>query len=453
MVNVVNTQRGRARVNETADVMRRMPTLLMLLVIALMPFTALPAAADEEEIADLEAELEEAQSGLDEAMRRLSAARAELEQVEARLAAASAELGRAQAAANDAQERYDDAVREVGRTASALVLAEQLLVRAQARLEAALARETVAVARLEERVIKAFKDGSTHPSFGLAQGILNAGDWHDVARTAQMVQRAIDDDKAIVEEALAARREADEARESADRAKRDAQDLAILAEVAEERAAEELEELERLVAEREQAFAVVAAEQRRRQAIFDELEADAQVMQALAQELERRIALLRSGGTCAGQVPAGGSVFGEGNLPGWAQRLVSRVSAAREWARPVAVAASRHGVDAPVMAALVWSESGFRPTVVSHAGAIGLAQLMPGTAAGLGVDPWDPEQNLDGGARYLAMQIDRFGSLELGLAAYNAGPGRVVQYGGIPPFPETQIYVIRVIERCQSIAG
>jgi soluble lytic murein transglycosylase-like protein len=116
-------------------------------------------------------------------------------------------------------------------------------------------------------------------------------------------------------------------------------------------------------------------------------------------------------------------------------------------------AARRHGVDAPVFAALVWSESAFRPTVVSHAGAIGLAQLMPGTARGSGCRPVGPEQNLDGGARYLAMQVGRFGSLELGLAAYNAGPGNVIKYGGIPPFAETQIYVVRVIDRCQQIAS
>jgi soluble lytic murein transglycosylase-like protein len=89
--------------------------------------------------------------------------------------------------------------------------------------------------------------------------------------------------------------------------------------------------------------------------------------------------------------------------------------------------------------------------VRSHAGAIGLAQLMPGTAAGLGVDPTDPLQNLQGGARYLREQLDRFGTPELALAAYNAGPNRVAQAGGIPRITETQTYVRRVLDTWEQL--
>ncbi len=427
--------------------------LLLALVIGLLPITSFTALADDEELDELESELGEVEAGLEEAMARLDAARRELDQVESRLSAANAELGRTQTAYEQAEIDYEEAVEEAERTATALILAEQRLERAEQLLAAALDREETAIERLEARVVKAFKDGSTHPTIGLAQGIINAGNWHDIARSTQIYQRTVADDRSLVQEALDARREADLARAEANAAQREAQDLAILAEAAEQRAADELDELERLVEERQAAVNQVAAEHARRESIFQELEADASVMQALANELQSRIAQLRGGGVCQGRVPAGASVFSPGSLPGWAQRLVSRISRANDWVHAVAVASSKHGVDPRVMSALVWSESAFRPDAVSRAGAIGLAQLMPGTARGLGVDPWNPEQNLDGGARYLAMQVDRFGSLELGLAAYNAGPGNVIRYGGIPPFAETQIYVVRVIERCQAIAG
>lgn len=104
-------------------------------------------------------------------------------------------------------------------------------------------------------------------------------------------------------------------------------------------------------------------------------------------------------------------------------------------------AARRHGVPEDLFLRLVQQESGWNPTAKSHKGAIGLAQLMPGTAAYLKVDPNDPAQNLDGGARYLAEQYRTFGSWRLALAAYNAGPAAVEKYGGVPPFRETKKYV------------
>ena len=98
--------------------------------------------------------------------------------------------------------------------------------------------------------------------------------------------------------------------------------------------------------------------------------------------------------------------------------------------------------------AMISAESAFDPTAVSSAGALGLGQLMPETAAGLGVqDPFDPAQNLDGAARYLIAQLERFGSIELALAAYNAGPERVTEHGGIPPIAETRNFVAVVMSR------
>ena len=107
-------------------------------------------------------------------------------------------------------------------------------------------------------------------------------------------------------------------------------------------------------------------------------------------------------------------------------------------------AARRNNVPEDLFLRLVQQESAWNPNAQSHAGAIGLAQLMPGTAAYLRVNPRDPAQNLDGGARYLREQYDEFGSWRLALAAYNAGPGAVQRHGGVPPFRETRNYV-RVI--------
>lgn len=110
-------------------------------------------------------------------------------------------------------------------------------------------------------------------------------------------------------------------------------------------------------------------------------------------------------------------------------------------------AAVRAGVDPVLFDALVTCESGYNPRAVSAVGAQGLCQLMPATAKGLGVaDAFDPAQNLDGGARYLAQMLKEFGGNErLALAAYNAGPGAVRRHGGVPPFAETQAYVTRVL--------
>ena len=150
--------------------------------------------------------------------------------------------------------------------------------------------------------------------------------------------------------------------------------------------------------------------------------------------------------------PVPGSLLGQPRRP-------SRIVETEEWAIPryygsggqyqemARAAARKHNVPEDLFLRLVRQESNFRPAAKSSKGAIGLAQLMPNTARQLRVNPHDPKQNLDGGARYLSMQYRKFGDWRLALAAYNAGPGAVERYKGVPPYSETQQYVRRILGR------
>jgi hypothetical protein len=115
-------------------------------------------------------------------------------------------------------------------------------------------------------------------------------------------------------------------------------------------------------------------------------------------------------------------------------------------------AANYYGLEPTLLSALVYQESRYCTDALSPVGAIGLGQLMPGTAQDLGVDPYDPVQNLYGAASYLRTQWDTFEDWNLALAAYNAGPGAVIKYQGIPPYEETQNYVVSVLSRYTAMA-
>jgi hypothetical protein len=114
--------------------------------------------------------------------------------------------------------------------------------------------------------------------------------------------------------------------------------------------------------------------------------------------------------------------------------------------------ACEQGIPIGLFDAMIIRESGYNPVATSSAKAYGLAQLMPATASGLGVDRYDPLQNMRGGARYLRQQLDRFGQVHLALAAYNAGPGRV-RGGLIPRITETQAYVSNIIANWSRLTG
>lgn len=128
--------------------------------------------------------------------------------------------------------------------------------------------------------------------------------------------------------------------------------------------------------------------------------------------------------------------------PGWAHDGVVRL------------AARQNDVPVALVKAVIAAESAFDPAAVSHKGAQGLMQLMPTTAAQLGVgDPLRPDENVEGGVRYLRHLIDRYGDLSLALAAYNAGPSAVDRYGGVPPYRETKAYVKRVLTYYRNYHG
>lgn len=153
---------------------------------------------------------------------------------------------------------------------------------------------------------------------------------------------------------------------------------------------------------------------------------------------------------------APGATFGaqlaSAMTPSAAATPATATAGATPYAAEISAAAARNGVDPNLLTGLIRAESNFDPNAGSPAGAQGLTQLMPATAAGLGVaNPLDPAQSIEGGARYLRQQLDRFGGdVTKALAAYNAGPGAVERFGGVPPYEETQNYVRRVIGYAQG---
>jgi peptidoglycan DL-endopeptidase CwlO len=129
--------------------------------------------------------------------------------------------------------------------------------------------------------------------------------------------------------------------------------------------------------------------------------------------------------------------------------VMGQVTVPAQYVTPIETAAAANGIPASLLAALVSQESGFNPSAVSSAGAQGIAQIMPSTAAGMGVNPLDANQSINAAAQLLGSYSARFGSYANALAAYNAGPNAVQRYGGVPPYPETQAYVPAVL----SLAG
>lgn len=144
-----------------------------------------------------------------------------------------------------------------------------------------------------------------------------------------------------------------------------------------------------------------------------------------------------------GSTAALGSVAGAGTYG--ASGIAASTPQLAQYSQLFAQSGAKYGIDPEVLAAVAKVESGGNPNAVSSAGASGLMQFMPGTARAMGINPLDPAQAIDGAARLLVQQRNEFGSLELALAAYNAGGGAVRRAGGIPPYGETQAYVTKVM--------
>ena len=166
------------------------------------------------------------------------------------------------------------------------------------------------------------------------------------------------------------------------------------------------------------------------------------------------LAMASAGAACAQVLQIGddGAVQKIGG--GWAKPAETASSKSTAWRAEFEAAAAANDLDPDFLAAVARTESALDPRAVSSAGAIGLMQLMPATARDLGVDPWNPAQNIMGGARHLRALLDRFdGQIDLALAAYNAGAGAVTRYGGVPPYAETRTYVGRNLDRLADLAG
>lgn len=128
------------------------------------------------------------------------------------------------------------------------------------------------------------------------------------------------------------------------------------------------------------------------------------------------------------------------------ETVSNAISSPEVVSQKVTSTATKHGVDPKLAEAIAIAESGLDQSDISDAGAIGVMQLMPATAVELGVDPYDEDENIEGGVKFLSQMLEKFGgNVELAIAAYNAGPGAVEKFGGVPPYGETQAYVQRVM--------
>ena len=412
---------------------RRAATCLLLGALLASPATAAVAAPDELDRA--RGELEQAERSSEQLREDVAAATAELARLQDALLAARAQLATLEEERTAAEEAHATSLEHVDDTRAEVARRDQALADT-------LARWNDGRRQLADQVVHAYKHGNGLAGEVLVRGVVTAGDWHEVAVTLTTVERLASDGRDAVDRDARDTREIAQLRAAADQAR--AQAL-----VAARAAGQEADEVTRITAAAAATTARIDADEQARRAALAGLEADAQARATLVAELEATVARLELDAQRV-FVPIDVDLDPFGPPPAWGTQLPGD---GPRWSAAIEATAARNGIDGRLFAALVWSESNFSPGVVSHAGALGLAQLMPGTARGLGVDPRDPLDNLDGGARYLRTQLETFGRVDLALAAYNAGPGRVQRAGGIPDIVETQVYVQRVLDRYERLGG
>ncbi|HEX2027324.1 MAG TPA: lytic transglycosylase domain-containing protein [Nitriliruptorales bacterium] len=394
-----------------------------------------PAGGSGQSLVEARGRLQDARGQLTEADRVVTQARADLASIQANLGAQTAELRRLEVELAEAE-----AAHRAARTRTVEV--EARLRTGDRELAALVERQRGTEHRLGDHAATTYMHGGRTRPAGMYTALLGADDLHELEMGRRVVQRSLDDDGAL----------AAAARELALRAARTRRDVAALRaqRQAEEAAAWHARDRAQALARRQaQLTAEVQAVRDRRAAILQRTEADRDQARVLVEQLQALAAQLAGELRAAIHVRWQDLVI-DGPMPAWAERLPAH---GRRWAPAIAQAAGQAGIDPRLFAALVWAESSFHVGALSHAGAVGLAQLMPGTAARLGVDPEHPLQNLAGGARYLAEQHATFGSVELALAAYNAGPGAVLRHGGVPPYAETRYYVLAVLGYYQRLIG
>ena len=414
---------------------RRAATCLLLAALLAMPAAAAAAAPEALDLDRAREQLEQAERSSEQLSEEVAAATGELNRLQDALLAARAQLAVLEEERTAAEQAHATALEHVDDTRAEVARRDQALADT-------LARWNDGRRRLADQAVHAYKHGNGMAGEVLVRGVVTAGDWHEVAVTLTTVERLASDGRDAVDREARDTRAIAQLRAAADEAR-------ALALVAARTAQHEAEELARVTTAAAATTARIDADEQARRAALAGLEADLQARAMLVAELEATVARLELDAQRV-FVPIDVDLDPFGPPPAWGAQLPGD---GPRWSAAIEATAARHGVDGRLFAALVWSESNFSPGVVSHAGALGLAQLMPGTARGLGVDPRDPLDNLDGGARYLRTQLETFGRVDLALAAYNAGPGRVERAGGIPNIVETQVYVRRVLDRYERLGG